>query len=39
MASIDFTVVHEFNALARVVWDEMIDWPSHAEWILSLIHI
>ena len=33
MASIDFTVVHDFDAPPRVVWDNMIDWPSHAEWI------
>lgn len=33
MAQIDFVVTHTFDAPARVVWDEMIDWPSHAEWI------
>lgn len=33
MALIDFTVTHTFDAPARVVWDEMIDWPSHADWI------
>lgn len=33
MAQIDFTVSHQFDAPARVVWDEMIDWPSHGKWI------
>ncbi|MFT7650240.1 MAG: hypothetical protein ACI8Y4_005009 [Candidatus Poriferisodalaceae bacterium] len=33
MALIDFTVSHQFAAPSRVVWDEMIDWPGHAEWI------
>jgi hypothetical protein len=33
MALIDFTVSHQFAAPSRVVWDEMIDWPSHADWI------
>jgi len=33
MALIDFTVSHQFAAPSRAVWDEMIDWPSHANWI------
>ncbi len=33
MAMIDFTVSHRFSASSRVVWEEMIDWPSHADWI------
>lgn len=33
MALIDFTVSHQFAAPPRAVWDEMIDWPSHAAWI------
>lgn len=33
MASIDFTVSHNFNASSQLVWDEMTDWPSHADWI------
>ena len=33
MAAIDFTVTHHFDAPARVVWDEMLDWPAHGEWI------
>lgn len=33
MALITFTVVHDFDASPRVVWNEMIDWPSHGEWI------
>ncbi len=33
MALIDFTVSHRFAAPSRVVWNEMINWPGHAEWI------
>ncbi len=33
MAFIDFTVSHQFAAPSRLVWDKMIDWPSHADWI------
>ena len=33
MALIDFTVSHRFAVPSQVVWDEMIDWPGHAEWI------
>lgn len=33
MAQIDFTVVHQFNASAETLWNEMLDWPSHGEWI------
>jgi len=33
MALIEFTVSHRFAVPSRVVWDEMIDWPGHAEWI------
>ena len=33
MAPIDFTVTHHFAAPPRAVWDQMIDWPSHAKWI------
>lgn len=33
MVAINFTVVHKFDAPALVVWNEMIDWPSHADWI------
>jgi len=33
MAQIDFTVTHHFVAPAQLVWDEMIDWPSHSAWI------
>lgn len=33
MALIDFTVSHQFAAPPRAVWDEMIDWSSHGNWI------
>ena len=33
MALIEFTVVHDFAVSSRVVWEEMIDWPSHGDWI------
>ena len=33
MALIDFTVTHRFATPPRAVWDEMIDWPNHANWI------
>ncbi len=33
MAKIDFTVTHRFSAPAQVVWAQMIDWNSHANWI------
>ena len=33
MADVRFEVRHEFDAPARVVWDELVDWEGHAEWI------
>lgn len=33
MASVKFDVVHRFSAPARVVWDELIDWKGHEDWI------
>ena len=33
MTLIEFTVTHHFAALPQVVWDEMIDWESHSNWI------
>ncbi len=33
MAPIAFTVTHDFDAQPSVVWEEMIDWPAHGEWI------
>lgn len=33
MASVKFDVVHAFSAPARVVWDELIDWKGHEDWI------
>ena len=33
MASVSFDVTRRFDVDARVVWDSLIDWPSHGEWI------
>ncbi|MEM8706787.1 MAG: SRPBCC family protein [Actinomycetota bacterium] len=33
MASVRFDVIHPFDAPARVVWDELIDWKGHEAWI------
>lgn len=33
MASIEFTVQHDFSAQPQDVWQAMIDWESHGEWI------
>ena len=33
MARIEFVVEHRFDQPARVVWDDMVDWQTHAEWI------
>ncbi len=33
MTLINFTVTHHFAAPPQVVWDEMIDWESHSNWI------
>ena len=33
MAAVSFRVHHEFDAPARVVWDELVDWESHGAWI------
>ncbi len=33
MSAVQFTVVHEFDQSPEVVWQSMIDWPSHGEWI------
>ena len=32
-APVQFEVRHEFDAPARVVWDELVDWPGHAAWV------
>lgn len=32
-ASVQFEVRQEFDAPARAVWDELVDWQGHAEWI------
>lgn len=33
MASIDFTVHHDFDHSAQQVWDELVDWKGHEHWI------
>ncbi len=33
MANVKFEVVHPFEASARVVWDELVDWKGHEAWI------
>lgn len=33
MAAVWFEVIHRFDANARAVWDEMIDWQGHASWV------
>jgi carbon monoxide dehydrogenase subunit G len=33
MAKISFDVRHRFDQPAKVVWDELVDWERHADWI------
>ena len=33
MARVSFEVVHRFDAPAETVWDALIDWSFHAEWV------
>lgn len=33
MAHVEFEVVHKFDADARVVWDDLVDWKAHEAWI------
>ena len=33
MAKIHFDVRHHFDQPTKVVWDELIDWERHADWI------
>ncbi len=33
MAQITFDVHHRFEHSAQVVWDELVDWKAHEEWI------
>jgi hypothetical protein len=33
MAKIRFEVHHRFDQSAKVVWDELVDWERHADWI------
>jgi hypothetical protein len=33
MGHVAFEVVHQFQAPARVVWDELIDWKAHEQWV------
>ena len=33
MARITFDVPYRFDASSRAVWDELVDWAGHADWI------
>jgi len=33
MAKVAFEIVHHFDAPAQAVWDALIDWPAHADWV------
>ncbi len=33
MAKIRFDVRHRFDQSAKAVWDELVDWEGHANWI------
>ena len=33
MVAVDFTVHHEFSVEPNTLWDAMIDWEGHGEWI------
>lgn len=33
MARVSFEVTRRFDADPRIVWDKLIDWPSHGEWV------
>lgn len=33
MAHVQFEVVRSFDEAARVVWNELVDWPAHGAWI------
>jgi len=35
MAHVHFELTHDFDAPPQVVWDELIDWKGHEEWIPS----
>lgn len=32
-ADIEFTVVHRFDAAPAEVWNELIDWKGHEQWV------
>lgn len=33
MANVSFDVSRSFDVAARVLWDELVDWPRHGAWI------
>ena len=33
MAPVQFTVTHNFDQPPKVVWDAMLDWEAHGDWI------
>jgi uncharacterized protein YndB with AHSA1/START domain len=35
MAHVHFELTYDFDASPKVVWDELVDWKGHEEWIPS----
>jgi len=33
MANVAFEIVHRFDAPAHTVWEALIDWAGHADWV------
>ena len=33
MADVQCEVIHEFDVPARAVWDALVDWKGHEDWI------
>jgi hypothetical protein len=33
MSHVEFEVHHRFEASSKAVWDELVDWAGHADWI------
>ena len=33
MTSVSFTVEYDFEAPPRIVWDRLVDWARHGDWI------
>ena len=40
MAHVEFEVRHRFEASPQVVWDELVDWAGHADWVpMTRVHV